>query len=62
MIILSIAIALAFKSRLKGNYKSFELEIGTKQKNCPPVTKDSPNQKSSGSINVSTLVLSLIIV
>jgi hypothetical protein len=28
------------KFKLKGNYKSFELEIRTKQKNDPPTKKD----------------------
>lgn len=32
------------KFKLKGNYKSFELEICTKQKNCPPAKEDSSNR------------------
>lgn len=54
MTILVIVIALAIiiypkkdtfidKVKLKGSFKSFELEISAKQKNCPPVTKDSSN-------------------
>ena len=56
MIVLIIAIAVAIivyprkdtfieKFKLKGNYKYFELEIRTKQKNCPPVKKDSSHLK-----------------
>lgn len=54
MIILVIIIAVAIiiypkkdtfieKFKLKSDYKSFELEICTKQKNCPPDKSDSSN-------------------
>lgn len=55
MTILVIVIALAIiiypkkdtfidKVKLKGSFKSFELEISAKQKNCPPDKRDSSNQ------------------
>jgi hypothetical protein len=56
MMILGIVIAVAIiiyprkdtfieKLKLKGNYKSFELEIRAKQKNCPPKQSDSSKLK-----------------
>lgn len=52
VVIIVIAIAVVIytkrdtfikKFKLKSNYKSFELEIRAKQKNCPPIKKDSSN-------------------
>ena len=33
------------KVKFKGTYKSFELEISAKQKNCPPAKEDSSELK-----------------
>lgn len=55
MLILGIAVVLAIvvypkkdtfieKVKLKGSFKSFELEISAKEKNCPPENNDSSNQ------------------
>ena len=48
MIIVVIAIVIYPKQgtfiekvKFKGSFKSFEIEISTKQKNCPPTKKDS---------------------
>ena len=57
VIVLVIVVAVAIivypkkdtfidKVKFKGSFKSFELEISAKQKNCPPVTKDSSNQEN----------------
>ncbi|MFR2839397.1 MAG: hypothetical protein ACLTBU_09910 [Zhenhengia sp.] len=54
MLILGIAVVLAIvvypkkdtfieKVKFKGSFKSFELEISAKEKNCPPYQDDSSN-------------------